>query len=74
MLFSRQHRVITDGNMTPILPINRGVLQGHYTRPILFSIMLNDIQADDSDRSTLVNFGDDLTLCVLVKRTQDQTP
>lgn len=36
--------------------------------------MLNDIQAVASDRSTLVKFADDLTLSVLVKRTQDQSP
>ena len=36
--------------------------------------MLNDVQAVDSDRSTLVKFADDLTLSGLVKRTQDRTP
>ena len=34
----------------------------------------NDIQAVDSDRSTFVKFADDLTLSVLVKGTQDQSP
>ena len=36
--------------------------------------MLNDIQAVDSDRSTLAKFADDLTLSGLVKGTQDRTP
>ena len=36
--------------------------------------MLNDIQAVHSDISILVKFADDLTLSVLVKGTQDQTP
>ena len=36
--------------------------------------MLNDVQAVDSDRSTLVKFADDLTLSGLVKGTQDRTP
>ena len=40
----------------------------------MFSAMLNDKQAVVSDRSTLVKFADDLTLSVLIKETQDQTP
>ena len=36
--------------------------------------MLNDIQAVDSDRSTLVTFAGDLALSVLVKGIQDQAP
>ena len=61
-LFSRQQRVIANGNMNPFLPINKGVPQGTVQGPIRFSVMLNDIQAVDSDRSTLVKFADDLTL------------
>ena len=36
--------------------------------------MLNDIQAVDSDSSTLVKFAGDVTLSVLVKGIQDQPP
>ena len=36
--------------------------------------MLNDIQAVDSDGSTLAKFADDLTISVLVKGIQDQAP
>ena len=61
-LFSRQQRVIANGNMNPFLPINKGVPQGTIQGPIRFSVMLNDIQAVDSGRSTLVKFADDLTL------------
>ena len=60
--------------MTPFLPINRGVSQGTILEPIPFSVMLNDIQAVDSDRSNLVKFADVLALSVLVKGTQDKTP
>ena len=42
--------------------------------PTLFSVKLNDIQAVHSDISILAKFADDLTLDVLVKGTQDQTP
>ena len=61
-LRSKQQRVIANGNMTTFLPIDRGVPQGIIEGPIRFSAMLNDIQAVDSDRSTLVKFADDLTL------------
>ena len=50
------------------------VPQGTSLGPILFSVMLNDIQAVHSDISILVKFADDLSLGVLVKGTQDQTP
>ena len=47
--------LIADGNMTPFLPINRvGTILGHYTRAYFFSVMLNDIQAVNSDGSILV--------------------
>ena len=48
--------------MTTFLPIDRVVPQGIIQGPIRFSVMLNDIQAVDSGRSTLVKFADDLTL------------
>ena len=48
--------------------------QGTILGPILFSVMLSDIQAVDSDSSTLVKFADDLTLSVLVKEIQGQAP
>ena len=51
-----------------------GVPQGTILGPIPFSVMLNDIQALDSDRSNLVKFADVLALSVLVKGTQDKTP
>ena len=56
------------------MPINRGIPQGTILGPIPFSVMLNDIQAVDSDRSSLVKFADVLALSVLVKGTQDKTP
>ena len=56
------------------LPINRGVPQGTILGPIPFSVMLNDIEAVDSDSSTLAKFADDLTISVLVKGIQDQAP
>ena len=60
--------------MTPFLPLNRGVPQGTILGSNPFSVMLNDIQAVDSDKSNLVKFADVLALSVLVKGTQDKTP
>ena len=53
---------------------NRGVSQGTILGPILFSVMLSDVQAVDSGSSTLAKFADDLTISVLVKEIQDQAP
>lgn len=50
------------------------VPQGTLLGPILFSVILNDIQAVHSDISILVQSADDLTLRIVVKETQDQTP
>ena len=48
--------------------------QGTILGPILFSVMLSDVQAVDSGSSTLAKFADDLTISVLVKEIQDQAP
>lgn len=53
---------------------NRAIPQGTILGPIPFSVLLNDIQAVDSDRSSLLKFADVLALSVLVKGTQDKTP
>ena len=50
------------------------VPQGTLLGPVLFSVMMNEIQAVHSDISILAKFADDLTLDVLVKGTQEQTP
>ena len=60
--------------MTPFLPIDRGVPQGTIQGPIRFSVMLNDRQAVDSDRSTLVTFADDLTLLKCFRQGNPNSP
>ena len=74
VLSNRQQRIIADGDTTPFLHINRGMPQGTILGHILFTVMLNDIQAVDSDSSLFVKFADDLTLSVLVQGIQDQAP
>ena len=41
---NRYQRVVIDGVKTEYLPINREVAKGTLLRPILFSIMINDIR------------------------------
>ena len=60
--------------MTPFLPIDRGVPQDTIQGPIRFSVMLNDRQAVDSDRSTLVTFADDLTLLKCFRQGNPNSP
>ena len=53
---------------------NRGVPQSNILGPILFSVMLSDVQAVDSGSSTLVKFADDLTLSVLERKFKTKLP
>ena len=60
-LSNRQQRVVVDGIITNYVYINRGVSQGTVLRPILFSIMVNDIKPIDKNNE-LLKFVDDMTL------------
>ena len=60
-LSNRQQRVVVDGIITNYVYINRGVPQGTVLRPILFSIMVNDIKPIDKNNE-LLKFVDDMTL------------
>ena len=55
----------------PFFVYKKSCASGDYTwtHPV-FCIMLNDIQAVDSDNSTLIKFADDLTLIVLLNLTK----
>ena len=60
---------MVDGITTELVDINRGVPQGTVLGPILFSLMVNDIQLADSRRNLMVKFADDIT-SIRVSRSQ----
>ena len=51
--------------------ISRGVLQGKFLGPFLFSLMVNDIIIKDPYSNLLVKFADDITVGVPVKLSSD---
>ena len=50
--------------VTDYLPISKGVPQGTILGPIIFSVMVNDIQALHPSQNVLVKYADDLTLSI----------
>ena len=67
-LSQRKQRVVVDGITTEFIDINRGVPQGTVLGPILFSLMVNDIQLADPRRNLLVTFADDITISIPVSK------
>ena len=72
-LSQRKQRVVVDGITTEFLHINRGVPQGPVLGPILFSLMVNDIQLVDPRRNLLVKFADDITISIPVSKDSTDT-
>ena len=72
-LSDRVQRVKADGNVTNYLPINKGVPQGTILGPIIFSVMVNDIQTVQQSDNLLVKFADDLTLSIPYKEGYEDT-
>lgn len=62
-LSDRSQAVRVNGNMSSFLDFNRGVIQGTSLGPLLFSIMISDLQPVSSD-NFMVKFADDGTLIV----------
>ena len=65
-LMVRQQRVVVDGISTSYLSINRGIPQGTVIGPILFLIMINDIEAVNPSGNLLVKYADDISLSIPV--------
>ena len=67
-LSQRKQRVVVDGITSEFIDINRGMPQGTFLGPILFSLMVNDIQLADPRRNLLVKFADDITISIPVSK------
>ena len=64
----RKQRVVVEGIITEFVDISRGVPQGTLHGPILFSLMVNDIQLADPRRNLMVKFTDDITNSIPVSK------
>ena len=61
-LDQRKQRVVVNGYRTKYVSINRDVPQGTVMGPVLFSIFINDIKADNTNKNLLVKFAGDITV------------
>ena len=59
-MIDRKERVVVDG----VTEIGEGVLQGTVLGSVLFSIMVNDINAVNLKRNQLIKFSVDITLSI----------
>ena len=60
-----KQRVLVDKVMVPFLPVNRGVPQDTVLRPVLFTIMENDI-SPNSQNTSMTKYADDITCSIPV--------
>lgn len=69
-----KQRVVVDGITTEFVDVNRGLPHGTVLGPLLFSLMVNDIQLADPRRNLVVKFPDDITVSTHVgKDSTDAT-
>ena len=67
-LSQRKQRAVVDVITTAFRDINRGVPHRTVLGPILFFLMVNDIQLADPRRNLMVKFVDDITICTPVSK------
>ena len=60
-LSNRKLRVVVDGVTTKLVEIDGGVRQRTVLDPVLFSIMVNDINVVNPETNLLIKFADDIT-------------
>ena len=65
-LSNRKLRVVVDGVTTKLVEIDRGVRQRTVLDPVLFSIMVNDINVVNPETNLLIKFADDITQSIPV--------
>ena len=65
-LVDRKQRVVVHGITTKFTEIDRGVSQGTVLDPVLFSIMVNDINAVNPETNLLIKFAENITLSIPV--------
>ena len=66
-LSNRKLRVVVDGVTTKLVEIDRGVRQRTVLDPVLFSIMVNDINVVNPETNLLIKFADDITQSIPVR-------
>ena len=65
-LSNRKLRVVVDGVTTKLVEIDGGVRQRTVLDPVLFSIMVNDINVVNPETNLLIKFADDITQSIPV--------
>ena len=65
-LSNRKLRVVVDGVTTKLVEIDGGVRQRTILDPVLFSIMVNDINVVNPETNLLIKFADDITQSIPV--------
>ena len=60
-LSNRKLRVVVDGVTTKLVEIDRDVRQRTVLDPVLFYIMVNDINVVNPETNLLIKFADDIT-------------
>jgi hypothetical protein len=68
---NRFQRVITPTFVTEWKRVTSGVPQGSILGPLLFAILMDDIEVIDGERSKIILYADDLTLLTHVKPCKD---
>ena len=66
-LSNRKLRVVVDGVTTKLVEIDGGVRQRTVLDPVLFSIMVNDINVVNPETNLLIKFADDITQSIPVR-------